>query len=96
MDVCVHAAIHSARLSAERIFQLADEHDDALNAKKVAVLHEVLDRELPIRMPGVSFRFGEPSSYRHHSLYSYYSGKKDDENAEILIKVTIEWGEESK
>lgn len=64
-------------------FGLSDERDDTLIARKVAMLHEVLKRELPVRLPGVSFTIEEP-----HMLVTTPVGDRL-----IVVDVTCEWGD---
>lgn len=79
--LCRSRVYHINDFSLTYSFSLRNEWDDDLNAKKAAMLQEMLVRELPIRLPGVTCTIGNPHFQSDHYRHTIY------------VDVTCDWGD---
>lgn len=96
--MCRHAAIKKGQMGVKHQFDngFDNAHNDAINAKKFALMREILSQKLLCRLPGVRVTFGEelyipPAS----SIYDYDYDRGDPDDL-VYVDVHLDWGEEAQ
>lgn len=97
LNSCVYRCFGAAadtRMSACYRVDVDDEHNDALNTMMLeAMMLEVLNRELPVRLPGVTCTIGELQT-KPAQLYEHDYDCKCGHDDVLCVRVNMSWGEE--
>lgn len=89
VSACERAACETL-MDTKPWMYLKNERDGVLNARKVALLQEVLERELAISLPGVKFRLRVPNIFPPYHVPHEEQGGFSYDNL-IYIGIKLSW-----